>query len=247
MIKVAHESPLCIMDDIRKCTEYDYALVHLLCIDEYFQFFKESIKLNREIILDNSLYELGSAFKDEEYAENIAKLNPTYYIVPDAFNNYAENINLANQWLDKYSDINISKIGVVHGSTYEEYTDCYKFMTERTDKVAFTLGDDITQKLGRYNLIKKMADDNILDTEKPHHLLGCIVPQEFNRYAGLKYIDTIDTSSPVMATINNTMLTESGLESKPKGKIIDHLYIEYSDIDHELLNHNLKMFRKILC
>ena len=63
----------------------------------------------------------------------------------------------------------------------------------------------------------------------------------------LKYIDTIDTSSPVMATINNTMLTESGLESKPKGKIIDHLYIEYSDIDHELLNHNLKMFRKILC
>ena len=65
MKKIAHEAPLSIAPLIRELTDYDYALVHLFLEPEgekYFNFFRESLKMGREVILDNSSYELGDSF-----------------------------------------------------------------------------------------------------------------------------------------------------------------------------------------
>ena len=52
MIKIAHESPKSIFDDVQKVTDYDYALVHLLEEDEqYLKHFQQAIKKGREVIL----------------------------------------------------------------------------------------------------------------------------------------------------------------------------------------------------
>ena len=56
MIKIAHESPKGIFNEVQKFTDYDYALVHLFEEDkEYWNQFKEAALKGREIILDNSL------------------------------------------------------------------------------------------------------------------------------------------------------------------------------------------------
>jgi hypothetical protein len=63
MIKIAHESPKGVFEEVQKLTDYDYALVHLFEEDEeYLNQFKRARDKGREIILDNSIFELEEAF-----------------------------------------------------------------------------------------------------------------------------------------------------------------------------------------
>ena len=67
MIKIAHEAPLSIMNKVQSMTDYDYALVHLFedpdIGGDYFEFFIDAlVNKGREVILDNSVFELGLDF-----------------------------------------------------------------------------------------------------------------------------------------------------------------------------------------
>lgn len=85
MIKIAHESPLSIFDTVQSYTDIDYALVHLFEeSEEYYDKFVEARHTkNREVILDNSIFELGKSFDPKKYSLWIKKLHPTWYIIPD--------------------------------------------------------------------------------------------------------------------------------------------------------------------
>ena len=70
MIKIAHESPISIFPQVQSWTDYDYALVHLFEESpEYLELFKKALAGGREVILDNSIFELGSAFDMEKFAD----------------------------------------------------------------------------------------------------------------------------------------------------------------------------------
>ena len=85
MIKIAHESPISIFPQVQSWTDYDYALVHLFEESpEYLELFKKALAGGREVILDNSIFELGSAFDMKKFAEWTAEIKPTWYIIPDA-------------------------------------------------------------------------------------------------------------------------------------------------------------------
>ena len=91
MIKIAHESPKSIFEDVQKVTDYDYALVHLLEEDEeYLRLFERAIKRGREVILDNSIFELEEAFEADKFAYWVDRIRPEWYIVPDALENSFE-------------------------------------------------------------------------------------------------------------------------------------------------------------
>ena len=58
MIKIAHEAPLDIFDEVQRLTDYDYALVHLLEENgRYRDTFERAVKQGREVILDNSIFD----------------------------------------------------------------------------------------------------------------------------------------------------------------------------------------------
>ena len=83
-MKISHESPLCLLDRSRSYNDYDYALVHLFETEPtYYQFFKDSVAQGRHVLLDNSIFELGTAFGSDRYAHWIKELKPTEYIIPD--------------------------------------------------------------------------------------------------------------------------------------------------------------------
>ncbi|MGA1047385.1 MAG: hypothetical protein ACO3UU_05205 [Minisyncoccia bacterium] len=68
IIHIAHEAPISLMSEVQFYTDYDYALVHHFeHHEEYFNFFKRSLANNREVILDNSIFELKTAFDPEKY------------------------------------------------------------------------------------------------------------------------------------------------------------------------------------
>ena len=59
-MKVSHEAPLNYLYHSVKYNDYDYALVHLFDeYPEYLEFFKFTVGLGREMILDNSAYEIS--------------------------------------------------------------------------------------------------------------------------------------------------------------------------------------------
>lgn len=142
---VAHEAPLQIMKKVRSLTDYDYCLVHLLEeSEEYRDFFFESKKMGRKIILDNSLYELGEAYNHDLFFNWVLELGPDEYIIPDVFQDYERNLESFEQFLGKFDTHSVrgKRIGVIQGKNYQELKDSYLFMSQHADKIAISFGYD---------------------------------------------------------------------------------------------------------
>jgi hypothetical protein len=120
--------------------DYDYALVHLFKEHkEYYQFFDNCVKMGRHVLLDNSIFELGTAYDPDEFAYWITRLKPTEYIVPDVLEDTKGTIQSYIDFDNKYGKVLPGKkIGVVQGKTYEEIVECYRFMSAMTDKIAIS-------------------------------------------------------------------------------------------------------------
>ena len=259
-MKVAHEAPLCIIKKVQKVTDYDYALVHLFDESEqYYNFFQEALSNGRYVILDNSIFELGTAFDMNKFAEYVSKLKPSAYIVPDALENKDKTIANFEQWKQIYSDLPGKTIGVVQGKTYEEVVECYNYMKENADVIAISFDYSFYEQRfpnektkyhswmkGRQAMLRDMVESGIIDETKPHHLLGAGLPQEFAMYKHWDWIDTIDTSNPVvhgMKGIRYNRLSYGlhGLEDKESTKLFTLLDEQVDNIDDIL--YNITMFK----
>ena len=54
---ISHEVPKCLFEKSLDFNDYDYALVHLFDEDpEYLEFYKNSLKNGRHVLLDNSIF-----------------------------------------------------------------------------------------------------------------------------------------------------------------------------------------------
>jgi len=122
MIKIAHESPKSIFKKVQEYTDYDYALVHLFEEDEeYFNLFKEALENGREVILDNSIFELEEAFDADKFDKWINDLEPSWYIVTDALEDEYKTIDQMENSNDRGLGYEgWGKIGVVKGEEVDE-------------------------------------------------------------------------------------------------------------------------------
>lgn len=263
-MKISHESPICLLNQSREYNDYDYALVHLFEeIPEYYEFFVESLKRGRHVLLDNSIFELGTSFDPDKYIEWILKLNPTEFIIPDVLEDTIGTMDSALDFMEKYGEKvkHIKKIGVVQGRSYEELVQCYLYMdqTIEVDKLAISFDYSYYQKvaphpnkwmgytLGRAQTIISLLNDGIINTKKPHHLLGCALPVEFMFYRGFDWIETIDTSNPVVHGLLGVGYGPGGLTSKKSIKLVDLIHSPYPDVTHlELIRHNVSKFRQFV-
>jgi hypothetical protein len=249
MIKIAHESPKSIFKDIQAVTDYDYALVHLFEEDpEYLKLFQDALANGREVILDNSIFELEEAFDAVKFAQWVEELKPTWYIVPDALENAKKTCSQMAAWNMHYKGLPGKKIGVVQGKTYKQIKTCYEYMDKTADVDMIAISFDysyytetiphpnkyVSWMLGRVKLLGDLLRDGVINEDKPHHLLGCGLPQEFAFYKDYKWIYSLDTSNPVVHGIKGVEYREDGLWSKESQKLF------------ELINHNVEDTNTIL-
>ena len=259
---VSHESPIAILDESRNYNDYDYALVHLFETDpEYYNFFKVSKTLGREVLLDNSIFELGHSFEPKKFAKYVQELEPTYYVVPDVLEDSRQTCSSFNKFTLNYPDLPGLKIGVVQGKTYQELVNCYRFMAEHADYIAISFDyswyktiafDDFGCKLqqqmkGRRRFIKMLIDDGIWDYGKPHHLLGCSLAQEFKDYKFVKGIRSVDTSNPVVAGIVGKRYYKGiGLLEKPSVLLADLINSSIDEEQEKDILYNVDEFKKLI-
>ena len=258
MIKIAHESPKSIFSTVQKYTDYDYALVHLFEEDpEYLQQFKEAVSKGREVILDNSIFELEEAFDADKFAKWVEELRPTWYIIPDALEDAAKTCTQAEMWRINHSNVPGKSIGVIQGKTYEEIVQCYEFMDKDMDVDMIAISFDysyytksvphpnkyVSWMLGRVKLLGDLLRDGVINKDKPHHLLGCGLPQEFSFYkhADYDFIYSLDTSNPVVHGIKGITYGSDGLWSKESQKLFEMINQEVEDTN--MILNNIQKFR----
>ena len=100
--------------------------------------------------------------------------------------------------------------------------------------------------LGRVSLLARfMNEEGLLNKDKPHHLLGCGVPQEFEYYrrAGYDWIYSVDTSNPVVHGIKDIRYTDQGLWNKESQKLFTMINSEVSEEQMEVIRYNVEKFR----
>jgi hypothetical protein len=259
MVKVSHETPLCLLDDSLHFNDYDYALPHLFDEEpEYLEYFRKAKAAGRYIIMDNSLHELGHAYSTERLMHWVNELEPNEFIVPDVWEDKTASIVNARSWANVIMPKNTTKVAVVQAKTLHEAFECtqiYKDLGYK--KIAYSYGasyyndicvhpnKDLGKALGRVYVISTLYKQKALTKYDRVHLLGCQVPQEFAWYRDIECIESIDTSNPVMAALEGIRYTNAGLTEKPKANMNDYLYMLGDQIDYDVLTHNLLKFREI--
>ena len=261
MIKIAHEAPIDIFEEVQRFTDYDYALVHLLEENpRYRDTFERAAKKGREIILDNSIFELEEAFEADRFDQWINRLKPAWYIVPDALEDAYKTIEQMEDWNNKgLGYLGSGKIGVVQGKTYDEIVDCYNYMNKEAgvDMIAISFDYSyyttsvphpnkyVSWMLGRVKLLGDLLKDGVINVHKKHHLLGCGLPQEFSFYkhADYKWLYSLDTSNPVVHALKKIPYKDVGLWSKESQKLHELIDTDVDTIDIDLVRYNIQKFR----
>ena len=102
---------------------------------------------------------------------------------------------------------------------------------------------------GRRKLLKHFMDWGIINYNKPHHLLGCGLPDEFRLYADedeYSFIESIDTTHPVMTGMNTT-LYPYGMNRKSDKKMVDLYDQQFHEEVKDMVIKNVNYFREEIC
>ena len=255
---ISHEIPKSLFNQSLEFNDYDYALVHLFDKDpEYLKFYKDCVAKGRHVLLDNSIFELGEAYDNDLFAKWVEELKPTEYIVPDALEDINKTIDQMEKWNRNFGSLPGKRIGVVQGKTPEELADCYMYMDKHADcdKIAISFDYSVYQEivphenkymswmLGRATMLANLLKSGVINTNKPHHLLGCGLPQEFALYRSYKWIESIDTSNPIVHGIKGIKYEYGGLQTKESIKLVDLLDVKLTNEQLYNVNHNINYFR----
>ena len=272
MIKRYHEAPLCMFDQVQKLTDGDYALVHLFEENEqYLDKFRKAVAEGRDVLLDNSIFELGTAFNGDAFAEWVIDLKPTWYIVPDSWKNGTETAKMFKDFISRYGKLPGKRIGVAQGYSVSEVAACYKQLEPSCDMIAFNLDfssifyDSIMKNLGmsreykatmvpycvamsfgRFMVLRELYRNGVINKNKPHHLLGCGLPQEVQWYpSSWNWIRSIDTSNPVIAGIEGWAYdVDTGINRKSDKKLFELINLSFSSKATKLVLSNIKIMKE---
>jgi hypothetical protein len=272
-MKVSHETPVSLLEYSKTYNDFDYCLVHLLHENvgspqqlDYYSFYKFGRTLhNREVLLDNSIFELGKAFDPVQFHKSVLDIEPNMYIVPDVLEDMQGTVHSFEEFGDKRDDIKdafqTKAIGAIQGKNWHELQECYKYMSDNADMIAISFdfsyyqitgeGENPLERWcsGRQRFITDLMNTGIWDWNKPHHLLGCSLAKEFRYYVDndISNIVSCDTSNPIVAAIHGLKYdADYGLTTKPSTKLADLIAHEFTVDQLELLKYNTSMFKKII-
>lgn len=259
MIQVSHETPRCLLEDSKQFNDYQYCLVHLIEEDEeYREHFLQCRDEGIPIYLDNSLHEKGYAIGGDTLLKWINILKPECVFIPDVWEDRDASVVNARKWSKINLPKGVEKVAVVQAQTLHEAATCYQTYKDLGyQKIAFSYGasyyndvcphpnKDLGKALGRMYVIASLFKIKIISQNDRIHLLGCAVPQEFGWYKGYNCIESIDTSNPVMASLEGERYNFWGLDKKPKANMNDYYHMFGDQVDWDLLVHNLTKFRDI--
>jgi hypothetical protein len=273
-MKIAHEAPLFLYEESRTFNDYDHAIVPLFNQDEeYYEFFVESLKQGREVILDNeSTIEpldvvdfvgwIRKLYKDAKIGED----SNLTYIIPNIQNDADGSLRSAKEFFRRFKKIPARPLAVIQGMTFIELFKNYHDMYPLADKIGIpsnspayetffdVLKPDIPQlekwTQGREVFIEELFHAGWMTKEKPLHLYDAAYPDEFGYYTHhhselATFFETANTADPIVQGMN--AVEYSPLIDARKKEAANFLYVtkEKESKNVRIVRQNIKMFRTI--
>jgi len=235
-MKISHEVPLSLLEKSLMFNDYQYVLPHL--IDKYNEYKLFMLEYrdqeNSFMIMDNGLFE-GVTHTTEDLIEKINLTKPDIFITPDAWNNPHTTYKNAKYWVNTLKSqlpSTTNLMVVLQGKTIEEITNLYDKCIDLGIKYfAFNHSSEayqrlfnhpnklVNQMMGRIEVINSLKKQGHIQNNHYVHLLGASLPQEFIYYKGFDWINSVDTSSPIINGALDIPYEEYGLLTKPTNKI----------------------------
>jgi hypothetical protein len=256
-MKVSHEVPIPYLNKSLEFNDYDYCLPHLLDESkEYEEYFRNAKENSRYIIMDNSLHELGKPYDSDRLWYWMNQLEPDEFIVPDYWQDKNKTLVSSKEWITKEYPKNTTPVAVVQSNNKEDAYECYHILKDQGyKKIAFSYGADwylthgsgpnkfIRKALGRHNVIKEFYEKGLIKKTDKIHLLGCNVPQEFEWYNDMPFIETIDTSNPIIHGLAGVKYESFGLTKKLLYKVDK---FEGNEKNWDIVLFNVNKFKEFL-
>ena len=209
--------------------------------------------------MDNSLHELGHSMDADVLLKWINILEPSNFFIPDVWEDCTASMVNAKYWSKIQLPKNTTIVAVVQAKSINEAIRCTQtYIDLGYEKIAYSYGasyyndiyphinKDLGKALGRLKMISTLYSNGVLLPTSRVHLLGTACPIEFSLYKGIKCIESVDTSNPIMAAVDGIKYNNLGTHSKPKSNMNSCSNIDYKDINMELLNHNVETFKNII-
>ena len=206
--------------------------------------------------MDNSLHELGHSYDEDRLFHWIGELLPNEFIVPDVWEDRTATLVSAKRWSTIELPEEVTKVAVVQAKEYSEACDCVSIFKDHHGykKIAFSYGAQyyhdefphpnslVGKMMGRIMVISKMYNKGYINAKDRIHLLGCALPQEFGYYCDFPFIESIDTSNPIIHGLQGVKYNSLGLLTKSSTKI-DQIEEEITTERLYDINHNLSRFK----
>lgn len=269
MIKISHEFPenYYLEGLTEDLVDYQYCLAHRFQSNTHYRdYFRNYKSLGGEVYLDNSLYELGTAFDGQIYQKIIRVLEPDYYFLPDVFNQTMSNIEsqltfFKNMPHDIFPAVS-KPIAVCHGMTPKDIISSFRILNSALPDyamIAIPFGSHAwlnEENDPKYLRKSKCEDDNARMAanrgiflnryyktlrKRNIHLLGCKGLREIpfiNCLESTDFIRSIDTSLPVASALEDN---EIKMDYKPKFLIDKNFDMPVKNVD--LVRKNVEDFR----
>ena len=243
MIRFACEIPVPNLSELSTHTSFDFALTHLVeSNDEYARFYSRQSLSGRFVMLDNSSFELGKPVSGDRLINAAIAIKASEIVLPDCLGNRKETVNNVEKFLQTYradlKGLNIKLAAVVQGTGLGEIVKCYEELIKMQEISTLCIPFDLelpefadirvneTQRwmynriLVSYAINSWRIDHDCRDSDRRHHLLGASNPYEVFIQKQFKWIDSIDTSSPIQQGILGVRFNPTfGIVEKNKTKV----------------------------
>ncbi len=239
-IKLSMEVPNGLLEELPYLTDFDFALTHN-CEEfpDYLDHYKSMVKAGREVILDNSVNELGEPCSLDRMDAVVKRLHPTYIIPPDHLNNMDATLRILDQAIGLWGRDRL--IPVLQGENLEDVVNCARVYKELYNFKIVSIPYDITlahrsklpesdtnratlSELGKRRVdCMTMLKDKGLEFNR-YHLLGFNTLSEFIHYTTEPYwvskSMSIDTGAPITNALHDRRFCLDNLV--PKGVYFDY-------------------------
>jgi len=265
MIKVAHIIPTDFLPQTTQITNFPPYQIQLLLAHQvlkdkkYLEYYIKRKELGDYIILDNSAFEFGEALSTDLLEKAINLTLPNEFVLPDVLFDKNKTIEKSIKFANNLNRKSIKYMAVVQGNTLKDWLACYEYFSQQDYVFSIGLGAIYSPKTifnnketnnlvsGREFLINQLKQLKLLNSKKPHHLLGLgdSGHLEIKRLAKYKWIRSCDSNTAYINAKYGIELVPGKEYLKIKEKI--NLDDKFNESYVELMTNNMQVLNEAGC
>ncbi len=257
-INLAVGAPTTMLSDLCSLGGIELCFAHLLSEGPtpYRAYYERERAAGRFIILDNGIMERGVAASVEEILKVTFDLQPSLVTPPEVLHDARETLRHAKDFAQHIGwqamPLGTKMLGIAHGSSFDEWCRCFEGLVALAEVARIGIPYDVpfdveTSTNSYHHQLERLVTRRIelcewvarAFPETNVHLFGLAHPSELPAQLRHPFVQSIDTSLPVMAAARGIRYQVE--DFGPYEKYFLDLSLPYDKKMVELAQHNLRV------